>query len=159
MPLRCCPRRISTSPRDLAAPTGWGRLFGMSEDEPGRYHKFRTAQPPGWSWKDIGPAGPSWYPPVQRGAVDRSGEHLALCVAGPDREPGAELALVGEGEGAALFFEVLTEGVTTSEAIELLNDTCFEEVGDAPSFELAYEFHKKSQNRLYLDPFWVYHGE
>ena len=131
----------------------------MSEDDPGRYHKFRTDQPPGWSWKDIGPSGPSWYPPIQLGSVDRAGEYLALCAAGPDRAPGVELALAGVGTGDELLFEVLREDAATSEAIELLNDTCFEEVGDAPSFELAYEFHKKSQNQLYLDPFWVYRGE
>ena len=131
----------------------------MDEDSgPVKYRKQRLDGPEGWTWKETGARGPAWYPPIVEGDVDTGGEHLALCPVDGDRAPGEPVAYAGAGEGDALFFHRLARNAEVDEAVERLNDSCFEEVGDPPLFELAYEFCGKSANKLYLNPMWVYRG-
>lgn len=126
------------------------------DDEPTKYRKFRMEQPDGWTWKETGARGPSWYPPVAEAVVDAAAEHLALCPVNDAREPGAPVALAGAADGDALVFSVLERSESTMEGIVRLNDASFDEVGVAPCFDLAYDFAKTTANQRYLNPMWVY---
>lgn len=128
----------------------------MERDEQSHYEKQRPEQPEGWAWKETGAQGPGWYPPVVEAPVDSSGEHLALCPVDTDRAPGAPVAYAAAADADALVFQLLDRSPATLEAVERLNDSCFEAPGLAPIFELAYEFCGKTANKQYLNPMWVY---
>lgn len=126
------------------------------DDEPGKYKKHAPEAPAGWVWKEQGARGPTWYPPIREAAVDAGGEHLALCTLVGDREPDVVVARAGFDEADELVFQLLDRSAATVEAVERLNDSCFEELGSPPTFELAYDWSKKTANKQYLDPMWVY---
>ena len=132
-----------------------GRQEG--DDKVVRYERTRPEGAEGWTWRETGPRGPSWYPPVREDAVDPAGEHLELRRVGPDREPvGPVLARAGAAAGDVLVFEVLERSDEVLEAVEYLNGAAFEEIGEPPLFDVAYEVAGGTANRLYADPMWVY---
>ena len=126
------------------------------DDKPTKYRKFRPNQPEGWVWKETGAKGPSWYPPIVEHEVDEEAEHLALCPVDESRAPGDPVALAAPGEGDALFVQFLLRSPEVLEAVERLWDHSFQDVGEIPIFELAYEFAGSTANKDYLNPMWVY---
>jgi len=139
-------------------------VFLMS-DEPRRadgsggtqYAKQRLDSPgAGWQWRDLGPKGPGWYPPIVEGVVDTSREHMALCPLDDGRTPGDALALVGAHADDTLFVQILTASEATTEGVERLFFTSFQDPGFPPLFELAYEFSQRAPNKMYSNPMWIY---
>lgn len=129
----------------------------VDEQEPGKYRRLRPEGPEGWIWKETGARGPTWYPPIAEGEVDRGGEHLALHRVDSGRVPdGDALAYAAAADDDALFFQIVDRCGETAESVERLNDSCFDEMGSGPTFDLAYEFCGKTANKSYLNPMWVY---
>ncbi len=116
----------------------------------------RHGGPEGWTWREAGPHGPNWYPPIVVAKVPARAEHLALVRIADDLELGAPLARAGAGAHDELVVEILEPAPDVVAAVEVLFHVCMGGVDEPPTFERAYEFSQSTANRQFANPAWVH---